>query len=106
MANDTKLQIPISKKIKAALMKKAEKSGFTSVNEVVRVLIYNYIYGSSELAMVDRQEAAIEFLDEETDKRITKALEDYECGDYDTLDYSKDKHALRTLLNEKGHIAD
>jgi hypothetical protein len=53
VVKETKLQVPISINMKNALIKKANFEGFSSINEVVRVLIHHYIKGNLTFCLID-----------------------------------------------------
>ncbi len=106
MTKETKLQIPITNKFKTALSKKADEFGLSSANEVARFVLHHFINGNYSVALVDSHLAAIPMLDEETEKRVHESMEAYKRGEYDILDYNKDKNALRKVLNEMGHTSD
>ena len=52
MAYQFKLQIPINLELKKKLRQKAEEIGFSSVNEIVRLLITNFAKGNLNLSFV------------------------------------------------------
>lgn len=106
MSKDTKLQVPISSSMKSILVKKAIEAGFSNVNEYVRVMLHNIIQNDLSLAFVDSHKAAIEFMDEETEKRVAESMEAYKRGEYDIIDFSKDRDALRKILNESEDSTD
>ncbi len=89
MPKDSKLQVPISSKLKNALAKKADRAGFSSVNEYVRVILHNYIESDFNFVLADSHLAAIPVLDEETEKRVAESMEAYKRGEYDIIDFSR-----------------
>jgi hypothetical protein len=99
MVQDSKLQIPVNQKLKSALKKKADALGFSSSNEVVRVLIQNFMNGNIQLAFTTNpKEEFIPLLDLETEKNIAQSLREMKNGDFDVLDFRKDPDALKKLL--------
>jgi len=99
MVQDSKLQIPINQKLKSALKKKAEALGFSSSNEIVRVLVQNFVNGNINLAFISNsKEESIPLLDSETEKNIAKNLEEIKRGDFDILNFNKDPDCLKNLL--------
>ncbi len=59
--NQTKLQIPISKKTKKDLEKKCEELGFYSANDVIRFMIQNFISGKLNLEFMTGSQSSNEF---------------------------------------------
>ncbi len=100
MAKDTKLQVPISSKMKSMLQKRSEKEGFSSVNEYVRVILHKVIQRDLDFDLIDSHKAAIEVLDDETEKRVAESIEAYKRGEYDTIDSNIDPHAIDKYLDE------
>lgn len=99
MVQDSKLQIPINQKLKSALKKKAEALGFSSSNEIVRVLVQNFVNGNINLAFISNpKEESIPLLDLETEKNIAKSLDEIKRGDFDILDFNKNPDCLKNLL--------
>jgi len=99
MVQDSKLQIPVNQKLKSALKKKADALGFSSSNEIVRVLIQNFVNGNIQLAFTTNpKEEFIPLLDLETEKNIAQSLKEIKNGDFDVLDFKKDPDALKKLL--------
>ena len=89
MKKETKLQIPISIKFKKALEKRSEELGFSSANELVRVITHTFISGNLALGIMNPSKPEyIEILDEATEKRLGKSLADYKAGRYTTIDPS------------------
>jgi hypothetical protein len=54
MKKDTKLQIPITSDFKASLQDKADDMGFSTVNELARVVIHNFIKGRIEFEFIQK----------------------------------------------------
>ncbi len=100
MVKDTKLQVPISNKMKSMLQKRSEKEGFSSVNEYVRVILHKVIQRDLDFDLIDSHKAAIEVLDDETEKRVAESIEAYKRGEYDTIDSNIDPHAIDKYLDE------
>lgn len=51
MGKTTKLQVPIQENILKKARKKAEGMGFSSINDVVRFFIYQFVYGNLKIAV-------------------------------------------------------
>ncbi len=99
MNQDSKIQIPLNSKLKAALRKKSEAYGFSSVNEALRLLIQNFVTGNIVIQFVQPNlNQSIPYLDLETESRMTKNLQEIRDGDYDILDFEKNPNALKDLL--------
>lgn len=99
MNQDSKIQIPLNSKLKAALRKKSESYGFSSVNEALRLLIQNFVTGNIVIQFVQPNlNQQIPYLDLETESRMTKNLQEISDGDYDILDFKKNPNALKDLL--------
>lgn len=99
MTQDSKIQIPLNSKLKAALRKKSEAYGFSSVNEALRLLIQNFVTGNIVIQFVQPNlNQSVPYLDLETESRMTKNLQEIKDGDYDILDFEKNPNALKDLL--------
>ncbi len=97
MPQDTKIQVPITQKLKKGLKDKAEKLGFSSVNEAVRLLLQNFVNGNITIQFV---QPSTELVDMATEKRIEKSLKEIEDGEFDLLDFAKDPEALKKILSK------
>jgi len=67
MTTTTKLQIPITRDLKALLMKRIAQLGFTSLNEAIRFFLTQIAHGNVSLELVD---LSVKSVDENTKKRI------------------------------------
>lgn len=100
MAEQTRLQIPVSKKMKKNLQKRAEELGFSSPNEIARFLLQSFLGGKINIGLVyPPREEKVETLNEETIARIGKSLKEHEQGDYYELDLKENPDAFKDLLN-------
>lgn len=98
MEKKTKLQIPMSTKLKKSLEQKSEDLGFSSANELMRVMAHNIVQGKINLEFLGVKEY-IPMIDEATEKRLAESLADYEAGRYETIDMSK-PNAMKNWLND------
>jgi len=89
MKNESKLQIPIPDKLKKNLVKKSESMGFSSVNELVRVVLQNFVQSDTLLKFMPQAEEKTLYLDVEAEKRLSESLENYKAGRYTSIDTSK-----------------
>ncbi len=106
--SETKLQIPLSKKLKKDLDKKCESMGFYSSNDVVRFMIQNFVSGQWGINM--NQPGAYQFTDQEYVEELTgeaeesfgRALEDVKHGRTYKLDMNKPnaRKSLEKLLED------
>ena len=93
MAYQFKLQIPINLALKEKLRQKAEEIGFSSVNEIVRLLITNFAKGNLNLSFVYKSRDISEEIDETDLKNIiASGLVEYKKGETKKLDFSKSLH--------------
>ena len=93
MTYQFKLQIPITRELKESLKQKAEEIGFSSVNEIVRLLITNFAKGNLNISFIPRAKDVIEEI-KETDLKslIAEGLVEYKKGKTKKLDFSKSLH--------------
>ncbi len=75
--NTTTLQVPISKQLKASATSVAQEYGFSSLQEVVRVLLTKL--SKKELNVSVEQFSAVK-LSAKNEKRYAKMEEDYKAG--------------------------
>jgi len=82
--NTTTLQVPINKSLKSAAQQEAQRLGFSSLQEAVRVFLtqlvkktitINFTRQEPEEILTPRQEAVL-------NKKLKEALEDIKKGDY------------------------
>ena len=93
MAYQFKLQIPITRELKEMLKEKAEEIGFSSVNEIVRLLITNFAKGNLNISFVHKSKDLIEKINEIDLKNvIAEGLVEYKKGKTKKLDFSKSLH--------------
>jgi len=90
MANQFKLQIPITLELKEKLKQKAEEIGFSSISDIVRLLITNFAKGNLNLSLVYKPKE----IAEETDLKsiVAEGLVEYKKGKTKKLDFSKSLH--------------
>lgn len=100
MEKKTKLQIPMASNLRKALEQKSEELGFSSANELARVVLHNLVQGKINLEFLGAKEY-IPMVDAETEKRIAESLADYKAGRYETIDMSK-PNAINNWLDELG----
>lgn len=106
--SETKLQIPLSKKLKKDLDKKCEDMGFYSSNDVVRFMIQNFVSGQWQINMnlpgshqfMDQE--YVEELSEEAEESLGRALEDIKAGRTYKLDLNgpNARKSLEKLLED------
>lgn len=99
MPQNLRLQIPINSKTKKALEKKAEDEGFSSANDMVRVLIHKFISGDFAF-QITQNNNQYPMVDLETEKRIYQSLQEIKKGDYDLIDFKKNPNAFLDLYKE------
>ena len=93
MTYQFKLQIPITRELKEMLKQKAEEIGFSSVNEIVRLLITNFAKGNLNISFVPRSKDIVEEINETNFKNIiAEGLVEYKKGKTRKLDFSKSLH--------------
>lgn len=104
---ETKLQIPLSKKLKKDLDKKCESMGFYSSNDVVRFMIQNFVDGQWGINMnlpgshqfIDQE--YVEELTGEAEESLGRSLEDVKHGRVYTLDPTDPKSLARLLSDDE-----
>ena len=93
MTYQFKLQIPITFELKEKLKQKAEEIGFSSVNEIVRLLLTNFAKGNLNLSLVYKPKDIIQETNETDLKNIiAEGLVEYKKGKTKKLDFSKSIH--------------
>lgn len=105
---ETKLQIPLSKKLKKDLDKKCESLGFYSSNDVVRFMIQRFVDGQWGISMdlsVTQQFTDQEYVEEltgEAEESFGRALEDVKHGRTYKLDMNgpNARKSLEKLLED------
>ncbi len=103
--SETKLQIPLTKKLKKDLDKRCESLGFYSSNDVVRFMIQNFVDGHWNINM--NLSASHQFTDQEyveqlsgeAEESLGRALEDFKHGRTYKLDPT-DPESLARLLSD------
>lgn len=85
-----KLQIPISFELKEKLKQKAKQIGFSSVNEVARLLLTNFAKGSLNISFIFNPKEEIS--DEELKNVVTEGISEYKKGKTKKLNFSKNIH--------------
>lgn len=91
MAYQFKLQVPISEELNKKLKAKSKQVGFSSVNEVARLLLTNFANGTLSLSFVESPPQA-ELADKELEKIITLGMKEYKQGKTKKLNLSKSVH--------------
>ncbi len=99
MTQNLRLQVPISAKTKKALEKKAEDEGFSSANDLVRLMIHKFLMGDFNFQIVPNSKQ-YPMLDLESEKRIYQSLQEIKNGDYDLIDFKKNPNAFLDLYKE------
>ena len=93
MAYQLKLQIPISEELNNKLKKKAKEIGFSSVNEIARLLLTNFVNGNLVVSFLSKLETKETKSDNEDLKKIiADGLIEYKEGKTKSLDFSKSIH--------------
>ncbi len=101
MAQNQRLQIPITTKTKKALEKKAEDEGFSSANDMVRLLIHKFISGDFIFQIAQNStQPQYPMVDIETEKRIAQSIKEIKNGEYDLIDFEKNPNAFLDLFNK------
>lgn len=100
MAQNQRLQIPITSKTKKALEKKAEDEGFSSANDMVRLLIHKFIAGDFVFQIAQNSNQQYPMVDIETEKRIAQSIKEIQNGEYDLLDFEKNPNAFLDLFKK------
>lgn len=93
--NSTILQIPIDKNIRNQAASYAEKMGFSSLQEVVRLFLNKIATGEMDVTF----EPVVK-LSAKNDKRYTKMIEDIESGKVKTKAFD-DVESLMNYLNSE-----
>ncbi len=96
MEKDTKLQVPISQKLKKTLEKRSLELGFSSVNETVRVLLQNFAKGDINIGIIQKN-IQYPMIDIESEKRMAESYEDYKKGRYTKVNKTNLKEWLDSL---------
>lgn len=73
---NTNLQVPITQELKTTAIRTAKREGFSSLQEVVRVMLTKYSKGELQLNFVDKTIA----LSPTAEKRYQKMDHDFEDG--------------------------
>jgi len=96
MEKNTKLQIPISQKLKKTLEKRSSELGFSSVNETVRVLLQNFAVGNINIG-ITQGSTHYPLINLETEKRISESYDDIKKGHYTKINKTTLKNWLDSL---------
>ena len=97
MSSNLRLQVPITNKIKKSLEKKAEEEGFSSPNDMVRLLIHKFLSGEFSFEIVSRNNLQ---LSHETELRLAKSIAEINNGDYDLIDFNNNPKSLKSLYKD------
>ena len=76
----TKLQIPVDNQTKIQANDRAQKDGFSSIQEVVRVFLSNYAKGNFSINFNTNSEHTSDKYEEFLNKRLKEILEDFKMG--------------------------
>ncbi len=88
MTYQLKLQVPISEELNNKLKKKAKEVGFSSVNEIVRLLLTNFVNNNLVISFVSKLSG--ENSNKENLKQIiAEGLVEYKEGKTKKLNFSK-----------------
>ncbi len=91
MSYQLKLQVPISEELNNKLKKKAKEVGFSSVNEIVRLLLTNFVNNNLVISFVNKLDD--EYSEKEKLKQIiAEGILEYNEGKTKKLDFSKSIH--------------
>lgn len=90
MSYQFKLQVPISEELNEKLKKKSKQIGFSSVNEVARLLLTNFANGNLSLSFVESKPSSSNYENiDELEKIVLEGLREYKSGKTKRLDLSK-----------------
>ena len=89
------LQIPIDIKLRNSAEKKAQARGFSSLQEVVRVLLTNFVDRKIDIGFEEKEIQ----LSDKAIKRYNKMIDDIESGRVKTKSFT-DVDSLMNHLNE------
>jgi hypothetical protein len=92
MAYQFKLQVPISEELNKKLKNKAYEVGFSSVNEIARLLLTNFANGNLSLSFTEKRPKEELTISKELEAVIKKGISDYKKGKTKKLDFSKSIH--------------
>jgi hypothetical protein len=92
MAYQFKLQVPISEELNKKLKNKANEVGFSSVNEIARLLLTNFANGNLSLSFTEKPPREELNINKELEAVIKKGISDYKKGKTKKLDFSKSIH--------------
>ncbi|MEB3314863.1 MAG: hypothetical protein VKK32_01440 [Candidatus Melainabacteria bacterium] len=92
MAYQFKLQVPISEELNQKLKNKANEVGFSSVNEIARLLLTNFANGNLSLSFTEKPPKEELTISKELEAVIKKGISDYKKGKTKKLDFSKSIH--------------
>ena len=88
MAYQFKLQIPISEELNEKLKQKSKQIGFSSVNQVARLLLNSFVNGDLNFSFTSSNKN----FDSDLEKIIAAGIEEYNNGKTKELDLSKSIH--------------
>ena len=92
MVHHFKLQIPISEKLKESLKQKAGEIGFSSINDLARLVLTNIANGTLNISFNFKLTSHQTSEDEELEKILKEGLVEYKAGKAKALDFSKSIH--------------
>ena len=102
MAYQFKLQVPISEDLNQQLKTKAKEIGFSSVNEIARLLLTNFANGNIFLSFMSNSTTSYALSPEEQkdlESIVAEGIKEYKEGKTKKLDFSK---PLTEQLIEEG----
>jgi hypothetical protein len=88
MAYQFKLQVPISEELNEKLKEKSQQVGFSSVNQVARLLLTSFVNGDLNLSFTNSDKNT----NSDLEKIIAAGIAEYENTKTKTLDLSKSIH--------------
>lgn len=93
--NSTTLQVPINKSMRDQAASKAERMGFSSLQEVVRLFLSKVAAGEIDVAFESKVT-----LSSKNDKRYAQMIEDVKTGRVKTKTFSDTNSLMEYLQSE------
>ncbi|HRN86812.1 MAG TPA: hypothetical protein PK863_05825 [Candidatus Dojkabacteria bacterium] len=83
---DTKVQTPVSSKVLTKAKVRAKKAGFSSVNDVIRIILNQFAEGNINFNIsVGTSKNDIAFVDDEEQKELSKILNSIKSSKEDVI---------------------
>lgn len=83
---DTKVQTPVSSKVLTKAKVRAKKAGFSSVNDVIRIILNQFAEGNINFNIsVGTSKNDIAFVDDEEQKELSKILKSIKSSKEDVI---------------------